>query len=809
MYGEFGDSFQPWNQISFYESHAFLDSPTMQNLTESNEEEAQRSGFHQQISQYHEEEDKEEAAAIAMNLQSSVDDLFSDTMELVSYLHRRVQEIGKQFRHCPFRINGNGMKESPFRFLHGLPCRSDLPFKAPIAISQIACDPAEHGNLQKKMDNCAAGEEKASAPAAEKIISVEISSRVSFGPCFTNTFSPGFSRCRDATGRTRNHVFDAGRDGGVVLLLQDNRVEDAQVIPSAQRGDGIKSALPLCPPLPRPPSPENSLPILDHHLCLDPADALASIPKEEKNPISSTAQSPLLYLTPSATGSENLLPLLQHSIPGMNSTENIATNADLPLRMPSLQEHVCSDAEDPAVLFPMQKEGNSSTKPSQPGLYMDSSENVRDADLLRKGILIPVIQEHVEQQISLDAQLPSSLAVAENSSPQSQMQHSMSSVDSSECDNCGLENVTGHLMADIARSKNSTITSGGHKSDETDAMSGCVDAHKKEENDDEGTIVALGVDTACAGLEEMKNGALDLLLNAIQATSGGDFADNGGDDVCRPSSSEMKKHVLGAGGHGTVGERKVLLEPSSSQVIQRMRKAGTNGQLGFSEITHSRDIHSVSKSLQDIQDYTRDSKSAELSSNVVPLHVGKFPIVRKRSARFPKMALKEEPSGNSLPIVMRFKSLQAVSKVDFSSRKSKKKPSDNKQEKRRKRPLLEMQERGHSLHVSAANLGRRDSKRCLVPKQEKREKPLDTELEGWEREDSSSKQEKRARHSDDLQESQGIEKTSAVYEAEAAEAKDEEEPVVFSRRGRSQILPNKFSDSVLQPWKKKDRRKDQ
>lgn len=820
----------------------------MQNPEDSKEEEEpQRGGVHHQQIAHNDEEGKEEeeATAITMPPQSSLDDLFSDTMELACYLHRRVQEIGKQFRHRSFRIHGNKQKELPSGFIHGLPCGSNRPLRASIDDSQRVCDPADHGNLQKKMENCVSGEEKAASLAEEKIGLVKITSGVSFGPYFTNTFSPDFSGCTYMNGRTINLYdigSDAGSDGDVALLLREKRVssvQDSQLLPTTQRGENVtssqnlplESASPLCLsqcPLPGPvccantPKNVSGIGLLrdtlltqeyqDQYICLDAADAPTSMPRKEKNPASSAPQSPLPDLTPCGNSSKNLLPLLQRSISGVNSSQNVS-NADLSLRMPSLQEHACSDAEDAArVLSPMQKGKNLFEQLPQAGLSVScvdsSEENICDASFLRKGVEIPVLQEHVEQRICSDAQgtdLPSSLAVADNASPLSQLPRSMSSVDSSECDNCRLGNVMGHLTADKARSKNSTKAY-RFKSEEIDAMSeaGCLDLCKKQGNDDEGTIVAAEVDTACAGSEEIKNSALHLLLNAIQVTSGEDSAEKNDDYFCRPSSSHMKKHVLGVGGDGTLGERKEVFEPSSLLVIQNMRKAGTNGgQCGLSVRIHG-DKHPSPSSSHDVRDNTRKRKTAELPSNVVPLPVERFPIVRKRSARCPKTALKEEPSGNSVPIVIRFKSL---SEVDFNSRKGMKKPSDKKHEERRKRPSLEMQEGGHILHVSRADSGRRENKRCLELKQAKRERTSDKKQGCWKREDNSSTQEKRTMPSDDLEESKGREQTPPMHASEMVEVKDGE-LLVFSRRGRSQILPNKFSDSVLQPWKKTNRRKD-
>eukprot|EP00250_Pteridium_aquilinum_P001037 c11224_g1_i1 orf=3-404(-) len=120
--------------------------------------------------------------------QSSAEDIFSDTMELASYLHRRVQEIGKQFCHRPFRINTNEKGESLPGFLQGLSTASALPLGPSKPDFQKACDPAQPGALRKITENCLQGEERAPSLAEEKHSSE---------PCCSRAFLPNLSGCAE------------------------------------------------------------------------------------------------------------------------------------------------------------------------------------------------------------------------------------------------------------------------------------------------------------------------------------------------------------------------------------------------------------------------------------------------------------------------------------------------------------------------------------------------------------------------------------------------------------------------------------
>lgn len=144
------------------------------------------------------------AMAMAPNSssQSSADDVFSDSMELARYLHRRVEEIGKQSRFRTLRITASDKEDLLPGLLQGLPCPSEsllkpsrdssllqssrcntkLSIQSFIAHSQKTREPAELGAVSKSPENCSLGEESA--------LSLDFE-RLSSKSCFVNDFLPG------------------------------------------------------------------------------------------------------------------------------------------------------------------------------------------------------------------------------------------------------------------------------------------------------------------------------------------------------------------------------------------------------------------------------------------------------------------------------------------------------------------------------------------------------------------------------------------------------------------------------------------
>lgn len=735
-------------------------------------------------------EKKEEAPAM------SAEDIFSDTMELACYLHRRVQEIGKQFRHRPFRIETNEKRELLSGFLQGLSCASELSLGSAIA---KACEPGELAILRKNAESYprapSLAEEKPSSEPCffnrDLNVCAEMKESTTFN-LYDNGFGGGKAFDTEMKGCTTNHLYDSrpnearacNTEEAHVLSLTDREeylpFSSENACDSAHLSQRIGDDASVLSSKHR----EGKLPILSENACVymcrgqrfhiqdsvmwdaspkhvSDVNFISFQEAENLNTCLDAASCPALRCT------EGMSPHSQCSTPSHNSSEhllchapsdlNITEHISLDLKLPSLQDHAISDAEY-AVVPCLQKSERDFGHSEHSSSCVVGNHMPFHAGLQGD----PVLPESVRKQGTIHTQITHSQAVAENSSPHSDVLRSMSSVDSSECGNCGTDAGKGHVVTERPGSRKSNKRADGNKSEEIDAMSEAthLDTHRKE-NDEDGT----------------KNDALDLLLDAIRVTSGDHLETKQRTDACRSPSSHPKKQ--------SSEERK---QASLAKMFQATKKV--NDQSCLPERVYGR-MHPGSNSSHRIQDNIPKRSSPELLSNTVTLHVGIFPIVRKRSNRCPKTVVMEEPSRNSISPVVRFKSLQAVSEISHTNNiKGGKKLAANKHEEGKKVLLVNMQER------------EKISQSCLNGK---RERTWEKQQDPLGKEDNFSKQEKTEKitDGDDLQKDRGKEQLPAMLASEG----DEEEQGVLSRRARLQILPNRFSDSVLQPWKKGDRRK--
>lgn len=635
-------------------------------------------------------EKKEEAPSLAASsspTHSSAEDYFSDTMELADYLHRRVQEIGKQLRHRPFRINTSEKLELAPEIMQGPSRAASEPELA--SATARACEPEGLPIARENAEFCL--RQRGGVPSLAEI-------KPSSASCLSKR---DWSTCAELKHDERPLAKEMK-----TYHLYDGRPSDGKACNTAESE-------------------------WEHRAKIFPFSSEFSSENAGNSARKRREDAPLTHIEESVseTAQLSMCGKQQAHNQGLGMGSTSPKHANLAGFQEAMNLNKRLDAGScPALRHPEGK--NMQSQCSTPS--HDSSEHLLYHDSSATNISLTHLPPALKLEDaggflrSIHTDIVHLQEPAENSSsPQLNVRHSISSVDSSECDNCGNDgDKRGDTLSRVSNEDD------GNKSEEIDATSEAMNLHTCRKQEEDVTLV--GGDAS--GRAKPENDALDLLLDAIQVTS----------EEGVPAKVGPDPYQKGA----CISER---LEHGSTQNM-------LNGD------------------------------SLELPSDTPSSHVRKFPIVKKRSDRLAKnLASRKELSGSSVSAVLRFRSLQAVSEVDLPNNRiggeklAAGKLADQKIER------LKILDR---------------SEDCL---QGKRERTWESQQDTSAEEDHISKQENREVIIDEDDACKDARKeqlpTMPAFEG------NKQEHQILSRRARLQVLPTKFSDSVLQPWKKGDRRR--